>query len=235
MTAPLAAGRSPATRVVGLVLAGFIGGLAVAGALGHRTSPASGRAVRPLPASKATEPASSGPVTRADGIPSGFDRSREGAVAAAAGYVSTGQALIRMDPFAAAGAVRSMAATATAEAQVADTLARLVALRRALAAGSGPVTYRQAVLAWRVDGFSPDRARVAVWNVGVLSREAVAPPQAGWATSTFELVWERDDWRIWAETISPGPAPLLDDSAAPATSAQLDAALEGFTPVEVGP
>ena len=34
-----------------------------------------------------------------------------------------------------------------------------------------------------LDGFTKDRARVVVWNVGVLSRDGVAQPQASWATS----------------------------------------------------
>ena len=122
-----------------------------------------------------------------------------------------------------------MSAADTADAQVTDVLAKLSAARAALSRGSGPIVYRQSVLAWRLEAFAPDRARVAIWNVGVLSRDGIAPPQASWAISTFDLVWERGDWRIWSEAISPGPAPILDDSTAPATSKQLDAALTGFT------
>jgi hypothetical protein len=70
---------------------------------------------------------------------------------------------------------------------------------------------------------------VAIWNVGVLSRDGVAPPQAGWSTSVVELVWERGDWRVWGETVTPGPTPIADDSDAPATSADLAVALDGFT------
>ena len=44
-----------------------------------------------------------------------------------------------------------------------------------------------------------------------------------------ELVWEHDDWKLLDETISPGPAPILDNSAAPATASQLASALTGFT------
>jgi hypothetical protein len=143
--------------------------------------------------------------------------------------VVTGQKLLDMDPLAAEEAIREMAASGTADDQVEELLANLATARTALARGTGAIVYRQSVVAWRVEAYAPERARVAIWNVSVLSRDGVAPPQAGWATSTFDLVWERDDWRIWAESISPGPAPILDDSTAPATSAQLDAALRGFT------
>jgi hypothetical protein len=162
-------------------------------------------------------------------MPAGFARTEAGAVAAAASFVCTGQALLGMDPLAAEEAVRQMASTATAERQVADTLAKLRTARSTLAAGRGPTVYRQAAVAWRLESFSPDRARVAVWNVGVLARDGVAPAQAGWATSTFDLVWERGDWKVLDERITPGPAPILDDSAPPATAPQLITALRDFT------
>ena len=63
---------------------------------------------------------------------------------------------------------------------------------------------------------------------------AVAQPQAGWSISTFELVWERADWRIWRETITPGPAPDLNASVAAVSAAQLEQALLGFTPWRSG-
>ena len=75
----------------------------------------------------------------------------------------------------------------------------------------------------------PPRARVSVWHVGILSQAGVAPPQAGWAVSVVDLVWERDDWKLEQESVTAGPAPILDASAAPVTSEQLEAALDGFT------
>lgn len=218
--------------VAGLGVAAFVTGLAVAGWVGgadrgqattadHATGPAPATAARPAPAP--------GPRRRHRGVPAGFARTQEGAVAAAASFVTTGEALLDMDPLAAGQAVRQMTASATADAQVDELLGRLAALRQALAPGNGPIVYRQAALAWRVDGYTGDRARVAIWSLGVLSRDGVAPPQAGWAVSRFDLVWERGDWRVWAETVTPGPAPIPDDSAPPATSVRLAAALDGFT------
>ena len=171
----------------------------------------------------------SGPTRFEHGVAAGFARTADGSVAAAVSFVCTGQALLDMDPLAAEAAVRQMAAAATADHQVADTLAKLRTARNTLAPGSGPIVYRQAAVAWRVESFTPDRARIAIWNVGVLAREGIAPPQAGWAISTFELGWERDDWKVIDERITPGPAPILDDSAAPATAAQLIASLRDFT------
>lgn len=163
------------------------------------------------------------------GMPAGFPRTSDGAVSAAAAFVCTGQAILDMDPLSAEDAIRQMAATGTADQQVAETLAKLRTARGALAAGTGATVYRQAAVAWHVESFDSDRARIAIWSVGVLARDGVAPPQAGWATSTFDLVWERNDWKIEREVIVPGPAPILDNSSAPATADQLISTLQGFT------
>lgn len=173
-----------------------------------------------------------GPTTMKAGIPVGYAQTRQGAIAAAAGYVTTGQVLLDLDPAGVEAAVRTMAATGAAEAQLADTTARLDLARDALTGSDSPIDYHQAVLAVRVDSFTPQRSRVAVWNVGVLSRDGVAPPQAGWAVSTFDLVWEQSDWKIWAESIVPGPAAITNNAVTPASSPELRARLAGFTDYE---
>jgi hypothetical protein len=196
----------------------------------HDRPSATGSPVATAPATAAVGvPPGPGPSRVEHGVPAGFAQTRDGAVVAAASYVTTGQALLDMDPLAAEDAIRQMATTATADQQASDMLAKLRAARDALADGTGRIVYRQAAIAWRVESFNAERASVAIWNVGVLTRAGVAPPQAGWATSRFELVWERGDWKVDRETITPGPAPILDNSAAPATAAQLTASLDGFT------
>lgn len=213
----------PALMVGALVLAALLGAGVQAAVPDHRP-----RAVESQPPQRQVRPDGSGPMRVEGGMPAGFARTPEGAMAAAASFVTTGQALLDMDAFAVEQAVRQMAVAGAADGQVRETIAKLAAVRSAFAAGSGPIVFRQASIAARVDVWSADRTRVAVWNVGVLSCAGVAPPQAGWAISVFELVWERDDWKVWSETITPGPAPIPDASAAPATSEQLASALNGF-------
>lgn len=190
-------------------------------------APPAARVVAAAPA--APPPPGPGPLTTRDGVPAGFADTRDGAVAAAAAYVCTGQVLLGMDPLSGGAAIRQMAAAASADSQVQSTLAQLSATRDQLASGTGPITFRQSAIAWRLTAWQSDRADVAVWSVSVLSRAGVAPPQAAWATSTFDLVWERGDWKVWSEAIVPGPAPILNDSTAPATADQLATALSGFT------
>jgi hypothetical protein len=161
-------------------------------------------------------------------LPAGFGHDEVGAVEAAVAYVTCGQALLAMGPAEIDQAVRAMAASSTAQAQVDEVRARVAAVHRALAGGTGTLSYRQAAVATRVDELTAERARVSVWHVGVLSKAGVAPPQAGWAISVVDLVWEADGWRLERETVSPGPAPLPDASAPPATTEELDTVLAGF-------
>lgn len=177
----------------------------------------------------------SGPTAVIDGAPAGFARTPDGAVTAAAAFVTTGQALLDVDPLSAETAVRQMASIAGADRQVRDALEDLAGLREALRSGSGPIVFRQGVLATRLVASTDVAATVEVWSVGVLTRRGIAPPQAGWRTSRLELVWERGDWHIDRETVEPGPAPVLDDSAVPATADQLLTSLEGFQPVNAAP
>ena len=222
-------GASP-IRIVALVVLAFFVGLAVRGFLTAGSSD-DANAIGPAVGADAT---GSGPRSYVDGIPSGFAHTEDGARAAAIAYVLTGQRLLELVPTKVAAAVRSMAASGSADAQVTEADEQLRRLRETLADGTGPTRYMQAVLASRVDAFTPERARVSVWSVGVLSRIGVAQPQAGWTISTFELVWERADWRIWSETIAPGPAPDLNASVVAASAAQLEQALLGFKPWRSG-
>jgi hypothetical protein len=215
-------------RVVGLLAGGFLAGIACSTALSGSPGPSARPAASgDVPVVDGTENAGTTVHTVA-GVFAGFARTADGAVAAATSFVRSGQALIDMDPLAAEEAVRQMAAMDTVDAQVEQTLVDLRALRDRLSTGTGPIVFRQAALAFRVDAFDPDHTRIAIWNVGVLSRAGVASPQAGWAISSFDLVWERGDWHVQRESVVPGPAPALNDSTAPATAVQLTGALDGF-------
>ena len=219
--------RPGPVRLVAASAVAFVLGMAVRGYVSDDPPAKSGGGPEEQLTSTAPTP---GPREYVDGIPSGFARTSDGARAAAVHFVLTGQTLIGMVPTRVPDAIRSMAASGAADAQVTEAQEQLRHLRDRLAGGSAPIRYVQSILASRVDAFAPDRARVSVWSVGVLSRTGVAQPQSGWTTSTFELVWEREDWRIWDNTIAPGPTPALNASALPSSAEQLDQALVGFTP-----
>jgi hypothetical protein len=210
------------------VVAAFLAGIAFHVVTAGHSAP-SGTENAGSAASEGAVPKNSGPERVEHGVPAGFSDDRDGAVAAATSFVCSGQALIDTDPLSVEESIRQMATSASADGQVRDTLSRLADLRDRLSAGDGPIVLRQAAVAWKVDAIAATTARVEVWNVSVLSRDGVAPPQASWAISTLDLVWERGDWHLDHETVVPGPAPVLDNSAAPATAQQLIAAIDGFT------
>jgi len=155
-------------------------------------------------------------------------RTPEGAARAAEAWVRSGRSLLATDPLTAEQALRAMTTGADGDRLVTDTLTTLRQLRQKLAGGTGPVILHQAVLATRTSAATADRARVELWNVSVLAREGIAPPQASWTTSTIDLAWERDGWRVSAVRVTPGPAPILSDASVPATATELADALDGF-------
>jgi hypothetical protein len=226
--------QPPRKLLIVLCVGAFLAGLVVRGFTASSSARTVGHAAaNPIGGNERS--LAPGPAKYRDGIPSGFAQTKDGARAAAVAYVLTGQTLMNLAPTLVDDAVRSMSAAGSADTQVSTAEDQLDRVRQVLAAGTGPTNYQQAVLATRVDAFTPDRARVSVWHVGVLSRAGVAAPQAGWNTSVFDLVWEQSDWKVWGETITPGPAPALNASATPATSDQLNAALNGYTPWESAP
>ena len=174
------------------------------------------------------QPDTAGPRTTTDGVPTGFERSRRGAVAAASAYVLTGARLVDMSPSEVAAAVRQMSTSATASEQERATIDDLDHIEQELASGSGPIHYDQAALDTHLDSFSPDRAQVRVWSVGVVSRDGAIDPQAEWHLSTVDLEWQSNDWKISGETISTGPTPAPDTDGEPSTAADIDRQLAGF-------
>ena len=223
--------NQPTRRLLAAVATSFAAGLAVPFVLGLGGGPEESQG-GPTPSGGSVATVARASASPDANVPSegALDR-RLAVVTAAVDFVCSGQALLDVDPLTAEEMISVKASVAAADDLAASTLTGRREVRSVLAEGSGPVTFRQAALAWRVESLTAADARVAVWNVGVLSREGVAPPQAGWSITTIDLVWERDAWRVTAEAVVPGPAPVLDDSSAPATSAQLDAALDGFTPM----
>jgi hypothetical protein len=213
-----------------LVLAGvvlFLIGLATKTLL----FPADGSVARPPQRSAAS---SLGPArVDAPGVPVGFAHDRRGALAAAVVYVQLGDVILSVDANTGADVLRRVSSRAAGTTFVDSELAGFNQLQNALARGSGPTRLRVGVVATRIDAFAPDRARVSLWRVAVLSRDGMTNPGEQWATVAYDLVWEDGDWKIWSETVVPGPAPSPSDSRL-ATPQELDASLAGFRPYAGG-
>ena len=231
MAAPRAQDRRPlrSLAVAGAAAVVFLGGMAARGALVDRPASDTQAPAGAAAAASHADAIGPGPTGDVDGAPAGFARTRAGAQAAAIAYTATlSQRLLYLEPAAAEAAVRAAAADASEDSLTADALDSLQAARHPLTEGSGATWWIVEPLAVKVEAFSTDRARVSVWLVRVLSRQGVVVPQTSWVTETVELVWEDGDWRLWSDTSTSGPTPVLDGSDLPASAAELDAELSGF-------
>lgn len=213
----------PAT-VVGLALLALLAGVAFRELAASSPDPDLGQ---PAVAANITEAPSASPPADG-GTSTASARTEADAVAAAADVVTNGQRLLDLSPTEVPNAVREYASRETAAEQIAEMNAQLDALRETLAAGRGRTRYIQAVLATRLDAYADDRSRVSVWSVGVLWRPGAAEPQAGWVTSTVDLIWEDGAWKVWAQTVDAGPAPAPNAGPAPVNSVELERLLAGF-------
>ncbi|MDQ1539222.1 MAG: hypothetical protein QOE58_3615 [Actinomycetota bacterium] len=180
----------------------------------------------PAPASSST-PAAVGPTTAVGGVPMGYARSAAGAEAAGIGFLRLDQALVAMTVEDAAEAKAVIASAAAVDVLVAEVRAELEKLRTGYPGGT--TAFRIGVLATRVSPASDDRVRVEIWHVGVVSPPGAAPYEE-WRTQRYDLVWERDDWRVEAESSMPGPRPLPLPRVGTPVQGELEEALAGFGP-----
>jgi hypothetical protein len=194
------------------VLAAFAAGLGVG-----RTGPAATAAfTAPAPTrpGAAATPPRPGPGPRGivDGVPVGYERSRAGAVAAASQYGIVAASPLLFEDARRRAAVRVMAAP-EAVARLDAELARAAAtIGQVTGIGGGATEAGTVVLpilvGYRVDGYDPDRARVAIWSTGILGREGRYPARSVWSTTVQTLRWVGGDWKLVSSVTSEGPVPL---------------------------
>lgn len=184
----------------------------------------------------ANEQASAGTVTstalpvtdpgrQADGRTDGDETA---AVAAALDLAAASQDWLYLSDAELEAAVRAVAAPASADRLVAETVAEVALARDALARSSGRVWWVVRPLAWRVDAVTPGRAQVTVWTVSVLSAADVAMPQSDWTTTVFDLQWDGRRWLLVSTVDTPGPSPQLGGRDEAWEPEPFDDAMAGF-------
>ena len=172
-------------------------------------------------------------------MPVGFARSPQGAAAAATAYLTVAaEGLLLMEgPARDAALARMLVPDASPQtvASVAGDPALLDRVRRAASAsGALRAVLRNVPVAYRVDAFSPDRARVGVWATAVWSIAGVGGPREAWTTTSLELVWVGGDWRLWSLSSKDGPTPATTSGPVAGTD-DLIAALGGYSGYRYGP
>ena len=213
-------------------------GIAVTRFTGNNTHPddtaPAAAAVDPTPRPPVVD-GTTGPTLERAGIDVGFSNDEPGAVAAAVSYATAAQRWLYFSDAEIRAAVAEIA-TPVAAPRMADDLVLDVSMARdQLGASPGRVWWLVRPLAWRVENFDDDQARVAVWVVTILSAAEVAAPQSEFMTVTVDLAWVGDDWRVDGVRDHPGPTPMTGPQDQPWDALPFDETLAGFTRLDGEP
>jgi hypothetical protein len=147
-----------------------------------------------------------GPWRSAGGVPVGFEHSARGAVAATGNYIATlSRALTPGAPFSWTRAVRALTVAPFTARALSGSLASGMMSRRLQRSGSAYFLGSWA-LGYRLLSYTPARAQVALWTVGVMA-SAVGSVPPDFSTTTCELDWTAGDWKLSRARVSEGPTP----------------------------
>ncbi|MFP5376828.1 MAG: hypothetical protein ACLGIO_08615 [Acidimicrobiia bacterium] len=155
-------------------------------------------------------------------------RTEAGARAAAVAVATGSQDWLYLDDAGIDAAVRAVATPAAGPPLAAETVAALRTARSGLGAAAGRVWWLVRPLATRVEHYGPERARVVVWTVSVLSAAGVALPQAERRRVGVDLAWSGRAWLAEAVRDTPGPTPAVGPKDGPWEAGPFDDALAGF-------
>jgi hypothetical protein len=167
-----------------------------------------------------------GPSRYLEGVGVGYARSQEGAVAAAANFTRVLSSDLILDTRRRQAAIAVLAAP-EARGRLQRSFDQAVAsLRQGLgvtgeAAKDTQVLLRATPVGWRVEAYSADSAKVAIWvtSVGgsIGGAQGPVPIREAWGTTTVTLRWADGDWKQVDSTTVDGPVPIAD--VAPPTAA----------------
>ncbi len=166
---------------------------------------------------------------------SGYARTRDGAVSAAAAYVGSLDGRALLDPTTLSRRLTDITSSEARAGLVRAYVAAAEQAREQLGIGTAPepiVIFRASPIGYRVDRFTPAAATIAIWRVGIVGSGATAEPQQSWRTETVSLVREHETWKIAALRSEPGPTPPLPTSVAPTEAATLFASIPEFEEFE---
>jgi len=158
-------------------------------------------------------------------------RTRAGAVAAAALAITAFDGDVLLDPARLRTVVNRIASRAS-RARLVEAFNQASAQTRAkLGADTVPrpvIVLRSVPIGYRVERFSPRKATVAIWYVGIVGSGATVEPQQSWRTQVISLVWEQRAWKVSSFESSSGPTPPLSTAEAAEPPADLFAAIPRF-------
>ena len=166
-----------------------------------------------------------GPRRYLEGVGVGYERSQEGAVAAAANFTRVLSSDLILDTTRRRAAIDVLAAP-EARGRLQRNFDQAVAsLRQGLgvtgeAAKDTQVLLRATPVGWRVEDYDGASAKVAIWVTSVggsIGGAQPVPIREAWGTTTVTLRWAGGDWKQVDSTTVDGPVPIAD--VAPPTAA----------------
>jgi hypothetical protein len=157
-----------------------------------------------------------GPKGEENGIPVGYARTEEGAVAAATNFNLLAGKDELLDLDAMTTAMRTLAAPSWKDeaSRQAETGYEYV-----VSTYGEDANVSAAVARYDVVDFTNERASVRLWTVSLASGSKRPVVEEVWAIVTVDLVWVDDDWRVGAIESSLGPAPVDLPSGQPEENA----------------
>ncbi|MFE7777690.1 hypothetical protein ACFU5O_28080 [Streptomyces sp. NPDC057445] len=170
-----------------------------------------------------------------NGIPVGYPRTREGAVAAAVNYQTARSSPGYFSDQALRHQVLSTVMTSAAlpgQQSQDDQAAKGLLAALGVSAKTAPsMVMRASPLGTKVTAFSSETATVQVWMselVGVPAEKSPMPVSGTWSTYTVILQWQEGDWKVATISQSDGPTPLVAADSEPSSTGEMRQANEGF-------
>lgn len=178
-----------------------------------------GRRSAPSGSVRAEAPAEAGAARTLAGVPVDFPRSADGAAGAVAAYQRAFASASILRP----GVLRERIEAVATPDYVAKMLAANSPGQERIAAGpigqglaDGLQTLYTAVpIGYRVESFSPQRARILTWGFTLLGNASAVEPAAYFGLTHTELVWTGGEWKIAETQAGFGPTPKLATSPGP--------------------
>jgi hypothetical protein len=178
-----------------------------------------GRATAPTRTVPAPVPAQDGGAGTRAGLPVGFPRTPTGAATAVAAYQRSFASPTILRP----GVLRRRIEAVATPDYVAEMVSANSPGEERIAAGpigvglaKGLQTLYAAVpVGYRIESFSPQRARILTWGFTLLGNAATVEPAAYFGITHTLLLWSEGEWKIAETRGSFGPTPKLATAPGP--------------------
>ena len=179
--------------LAGVVVLGI--GIAIGSRITTRTQTA------PPTAQPATQPTTPSSATETRSPTARSAHTSAGAAVAAAGSITAFDGNVLLDPQRLRTVVERIAAPSARSRSRREFEQASMQTRSELGVGAAPrpvVVLRSAPVGYRIETYSPTRAQVAVWYVGIVGSGATVTPQQSWRTQIVSLVWNNGAWKVTA-------------------------------------